>query len=212
MTNHPYNILIVDDHDIVHSGLKVSILKANIAANITKAKNGEEAISFVRSFKFDLIILDVNLPDTDTQSLMKLFINNNSKQKVLIFSMSSEEIYARRFLKLGAKGFVSKTSNMDEVIKAIQVILDGKKYITQKVAELLSDDLIEGNTERNIDDLSDREIEIMHLLVKGLGGKEISNQLHLHPSTTATYKTRLFQKLAVNNVIELKEVVEFYKK
>jgi two-component system, NarL family, invasion response regulator UvrY len=159
-----------------------------------------------------LIILDVNLPDTDTQSLMKLFINNNSKQKVLIFSMSSEEIYARRFLKLGAKGFVSKTSNMDEVIKAIQVILDGKKYITQKVAELLSDDLIEGNTERNIDDLSDREIEIMHLLVKGLGGKEISNLLHLHPSTTATYKTRLFQKLAVNNVIELKEVVEFYKK
>jgi|JI8StandDraft_2_1071088.scaffolds.fasta_scaffold02797_5 DNA-binding NarL/FixJ family response regulator len=212
MTNYPYNILIVDDHDIVHTGLKVSILKANIAAIITKAKNGDEALNFVRNGKYDLVILDINLPDTDTQSLMKLLINNNSKQKVLIFSMSSEEIYARRFLKLGAKGFISKSSDMEEVIKAIQVILDGQKYITQKVAELLSNDLIDGVTERNIDDLSDREIEIMHLLIKGLGGKEISNQLNLHPSTTATYKTRLFQKLSVNNVIELKEVVEFYKK
>ncbi|HMR89237.1 MAG TPA: response regulator transcription factor [Saprospiraceae bacterium] len=212
MTSDLVKILIVDDHDIVHSGLKVSITKTNIPAELTKAKNGEDAVKCIRSQQYDLIILDVNLPDTDTQSLMKLFLNSNPKQKVLVFTMSSEEVYARRFLKLGAKGFVSKTAEMDEVIKAILIILEGKKYITQKLAELLSDDLMEGFTERSLDILTDREMEIMQLLIKGLGGKEISNQLSLHPSTTATYKARLFQKLGVNNVLELREVVEFYKK
>jgi len=205
------SILVVDDHDIVFTGIKLMLLKGDIAANVNKAKNGSECLSNLMVNKYELIILDVNLPDTDTQSLVNIILSNNPKQKILIFSMSPEHLYAIRFLKLGVYGYINKNEDSDELLKAIKNVLNGKKYISSYISELLTTELKTTFLESPIDLLTDREFEIMELLLKGYRNKEISNILNLHASSIATYKNRLYTKLKVTNVVELGLICKLYK-
>lgn len=204
------SILVVDDHDIVFTGIKLMLVKGDIAANVNKAKSGSECLSNLMVNKYELIILDVNLPDTDTQSLVNIILSNNPKQKILIFSMSPEHLYAIRFLKLGVYGYINKNEDSDELLKAIKNVLNGKKYIGSYISELLTTELKTTFLESPLDLLTHREFEIMELLLKGYRNKEISNILNLHASSIATYKNRLYTKLNVANVVELGLLSKIY--
>lgn len=118
------SILIVDDHQIVYSGIQLMFTVHKMDFELQNCKNGDRCIEMLRNRAFDLIILDVNLPDTDTFQLIGLIMNIYPAQKILIFSMSSEEMYAKRFLKLGALGFISKQESNDEFLYAIQTVLE----------------------------------------------------------------------------------------
>lgn len=205
------NILVVDDHEIVFSGVKLIAQNAGENYDMQHCFNGDECIDLIQKNDFDLIIMDVNLPDTDTLQLFHLLMVRNPKLKILIFSMSPIEMYAKRFLKLGAFGYLSKQSNSNEFLKSVKTVLEGKKYISSDVAQILAEDVIHGRDGDLFAKLTDREIEIMGYLLKGLGGREISKITNLHSSTIGTHKSRIYEKLGVHNIVALKELVALYK-
>lgn len=204
-------ILVEDDHQIVFNGIKLIFQNSKEQYALEHCHNGDEAYALIRNSTYDLVILDVNLPDTDTLQLVQLLLVLKPKLKILIFSMSPIEMYARRFLKLGAFGYLSKQSNSEELLKAVRQVLNGEKYISKEVASILSEDLIFGRHLDVFSKLSDREIEIMGYILKGLGGTAISKITNLHTSTIGTHKIRIFEKLGVTNVIELKELAVLHK-
>ena len=141
---------------------------------------------------------------------MKYIHQHYPEAKVLIFSMSAENIYAKRFMKAGAYGFVSKEAPLDEITKAINVILNNRKYISESLIDKLAEDSLSGKPLNPFDRLSPKEFEIASLLLSGKTLSEISHSLSIHTSTAGTHKARLFEKLEVSNILELNELAKAY--
>jgi len=203
--------LIIDDHVVTRTGIKFLLFEKYSPADIYEAHNGETARQLLSEHKFELVIMDVQMPDTDTLSLMDHIRTNYPDSKVLVYSMSSENIYARRFMKSGAMGFLTKDAPLKEVTAAIDSVLNSKKYISKNFAETLAEDLFSQKNANPFEDLSKREFEIAKLLLSGQTLTDISQQLNIQTSTVGTHKHRLFEKLKVNNLLELKDLANSYK-
>ncbi len=202
--------LLVDDHVIVRSGIKALLQEMYNPAEIHEAMDGETAMQKMKEGSYDLVMLDIQMPRTDTLGLMEYIHIKYPDAKVLMFSMSAENIYARRFMKAGAYGFISKEAPMEEITKAISTILGNRKYISDALAEKLAEDSFSGKTGNPFNDLSPREFEIVSLLLEGKTVTEISHTLSIQTSTVGTHKARLFEKLGVTNLLELKELATTY--
>ena len=198
--------LIIDDHVVIRTGIKFLLAEKYKPAEIHEAVDGETALKKISENKYDLVILDIQMPNTDTLNLMENISKEFPGTKVLIYSMGAEKIYAKRFLKNGAMGFLSKDAPLNEITKAINIVLANKKYISEQFAEMLAEDSFNGKTENPFDKLSKREFEIAQLLLSGQTLTEISKTLKVQTSTVGTHKQRLFEKLAINNLLELKEI------
>ena len=198
--------LLIDDHTVVRSGIKLLLTDIYKDVNIQEAKDGESALQLLQNDTYDLVTLDIQMPQTDTYSLMELIKKQYPDLKVLVFSMSPESIYAVRFIKAGAKGFISKDAPLEEITTAIDKVLNGKKYFSEELLNLLA----EGNTtETNsnpFSTLSAREFEIVSMLLTGKTISAIAADLSLSLSTVGTHKGRIFTKLKVINLLELKEL------
>ncbi|HMC99009.1 MAG TPA: response regulator transcription factor [Ferruginibacter sp.] len=202
--------LLVDDHVVVRSGIKVLLSEIYKPAEIYEAFDGESTRERLKEHEFDLIMLDIQMPNTDTLGLMKFIHQDYPTAKVLIFSMSAENIYAKRFMKAGAYGFISKEAPLDEITRAINLILNDRKYISDTLIDQLAEDSLTGNSNNPFDKLSPKEFEIVSLLLGGKTLTEISQTLNIHTSTAGTHKARLFEKLGVSNVLELSELAKVY--
>ena len=202
--------LLVDDHVVVRSGIKTLLSQIYKPAEIHEAFDGESVTQKLKDHQYDVIILDIQMPKTDTLGLMEYIRNNYPGAKVLVFSMSPENIYAKRFINAGAMGFVSKEAPLEEIISAINIILDNKKYISQSLASKLAEDTFSGKPANPFNSLSPKEFEIVSLLLSGKTVSDISHSLNIHTSTVGTHKSRLFEKLGVNNILELKELAVMY--
>jgi two-component system invasion response regulator UvrY len=150
------------------------------------------------------------MPNTDTLGLMEYIHITYPTAKVLMVSMSAENIYAKRFMKAGAYGFISKEAPLDEITRAINIILGGKKYISESLAENLAEDSFSGKSGNPFNELSPREFEIVSLLLEGKTVTDISHTLNIQTSTVGTHKARLFEKLGVDNILKLKELATTY--
>jgi two-component system, NarL family, invasion response regulator UvrY len=206
------NFLLIDDHEIIRSGVKNVLLQLFTPCEVFESKDESTALEQLKLRTYDLIIMDVQMPNTDAAGLMDYINTKYPEAKVLIFSMTTENIYAKRFLKAGAMGFVSKNSGLVELKKAIEMILDNNVYVSNNLLEQLVSDL--GNTNKTsnpLEKLSSREVQIVALLTSGKTITEISQILSLAISTVGTYKARLFEKLKVNNLVELIEMWKLYK-
>jgi len=206
------NFLVIDDHEIVRSGIKNILSEFFKSCEIYEACDGESAILQLKQRHFQLVIMDVQMPGTDALAMTEFIKTNSPQTAVLIFSMASENAYAKRFLKAGALGFVSKDAGLAELKKAINLVLDNRKYLSPNLAEQLIDDLGRPEIINPFDKLSTREFEIASLLIKGTSIKEISGMLSINNSTTGTYKSRIFEKLRVKNIIELSDADRIYNK
>lgn len=202
--------LLVDDHVVVRSGIKTLLTELYSPAEVHEAMNGDTAMIKLKEHEFDLVMLDIQMPKTDALGLMEYIHIKYPKAKVLIFSMSAENIYAKRFMKAGAYGFISKEAPLEEITRAINVILNNKKYISDTLAEKLAEDSFSGKTGNPFNDLSPREFEIVSLLLDGKTVTDISHTLNIQTSTVGTHKARLFEKLGVTNILELKELATTY--
>lgn len=211
----PYStskILIADDHAMVRKGLKVVLNDQYPHATLDFAATGEDALHAVRATKYDLLILDMNFPDMSSFSVFQQILVADSDIKTLIYTMNAEQVYALRYLQLGAYGYLEKSSTDAELIKAIQTILNGKRYFSPDVMEAMTLSFSTGTHPKNpFESLSVREMEICMYLVKGHGIGKISSFLNLHTSTVATQKTRIFKKVAVETLIDLAELAKTYK-
>lgn len=202
--------LLVDDHNVVRSGIKGLLLELFKPSEIAEASDGETAIENLKHNQYDLIMMDIQMPKTDTLGLMEYIHIKYPDAKVLVFSMSAENIYAKRFLKAGAKGFLSKDAPLEEIKKAINMVLNNRKYISETLAAVLAEESISDTPGNPFNQLSPREFEIVTLLLSGQTISEISRLLNLQVSTVGTHKGRLFEKLHVTNILELKEMATSY--
>ncbi len=203
--------LIGDDHSIVRSGLKFLIKEMFPFSIIEEARDGDEITFFCKKKQFDLVIIDVNMPGTDSFTLVSNILAYQENGKILVFSMNQEEIYARRFLKLGALGYLHKeTNNNQEIKNAINKVLNSKQYVSPKMEEIINLSKQESLNENPFDLLSDREIQIAKSIIAGNSSAEIKHTLNIHSSTLGTYKIRLFEKLQVKSTFELVALAKLY--
>jgi two-component system invasion response regulator UvrY len=198
--------LLIDDHAIVRSGIKFWLSAEYQNSEIDEAENGKEASQKVDENNYDLILLDIQIPETNSFELLKSILITRPESKVLIFSMNSEGVYAKRFLKAGAMGFVSKDAPIEELKKAVEYTLNNKKYFSDSFLESVMDDKVGNENNNPFSTLSDREFEIANLLLEGKAVGEISILLNIKNSTTGTYKARIFEKLNVHNVLQLNDL------
>ncbi|MEJ7609646.1 MAG: response regulator transcription factor [Ferruginibacter sp.] len=202
--------LLIDDHMVVRSGIRTLLTGLYLNAEIDEAKDGETAIEHVKTKEYDLAMLDIQMPNTDTFSLMEFLKTNFPLLKVLVFSMSPENIYALRFIKAGAKGFISKDAPLEEIKKAIDLVLHDKKYISEELLSVLAEGDTPGAGKNPFNTLSSREFEIVSMLLSGKTISLIAADLGLGISTIGTHKSRIFNKLKVVNLLELNEMANAY--
>jgi two-component system, NarL family, invasion response regulator UvrY len=205
-----YNFLLIDDHVIVRTGIKILIQNTYEGCLVHEAKDGETAMEFVKNNEYDFAMLDLQMPNTDSLSLMEHFKSNYPNLKVLVFSMNSENVYALRYIKAGAKGFISKDAPMDEVKKAIDLVLKGKKYISEELLFVIAEGNANTADSNPFNGLSAREFEIVSLLLNGKTISVIAADLNLGISTVGTHKGRIFNKLQVANLLELQNLANSY--
>lgn len=203
-------VLVADDHTIVRSGIKLILQDLLPSTIIDEASNGNEVISLVKKNGYTLIVLDINMPDTDSITLVTNLFAYREQCKILIYTMNSEELYAKRFIKLGVRGYLSKESQAGEIRKAIDSVLNGEIYVSKKVKKDLSEDLKKG-ADNPFQKLSDREIQTVKYLLHGYSLPEIKKILNIHSSTIGTYKTRIFEKLKIKTLRELNELAKMYR-
>lgn len=180
------------------------------SATIDEAKSGDAAVAFLKKNTYDLLILDVNIPGTDTIDFISYLLTATPHLNILIFTMNPEEWYGKRFLKMGVKGFLNKESPEDEIKKAIWTVLKGNRYISPALAQIISRDALEKKKENPFDELSNREFDVAMRLTRGDSVSVIAESLNLHASTVGTHKAHIFEKLGVQNIIQLADLARLY--
>lgn len=206
-------ILICDDHSIIRRGLKFILTNHFIEYEIAEVHSIKEAMIYIKINKPNFAILDLQLGDGNMIETLPTIIKLYPKIDILIFSMSNEEIYAKRILQIGAKGFLNKNADEDEVLRALKIFLSGKNYISQKMNDLIVHDLRSNSgkvNENPFTNLSNREIEVSRCLLEGVHVREISKHMNLHANTIVTYRHRLFEKLCIRSLVDLTNLAKLY--
>ena len=205
------NILLVDDHAIIRTGLKLYIETIIPFSVIDEASDGDTAFEKIKKKDYDLLIMDVNMPGTDSFGLISNITAIKPDSKILMISMNAEEIYAKRYLRLGAKGYISKDASETEIKTAIDTVLNNKKYISSSLSQALTEEAIGNKSPNPFDSLSPQEFKIIQFIMKGESVSEISQKLNLHTSTIGTHKARIFKKLNCKNIVDLRELARVYQ-
>jgi two-component system invasion response regulator UvrY len=203
-------ILVVDDHEIVKAGIK-KFLEGLVPGAVTDgARNGESALEMINECEYNLILMDVNISGTDSYALVSKILALRAKTNILIFSMNNEIIYAKKYLMLGARGYISKSAPEHTLADAILTVLQNKRYISPALNELLVEDILAKRAPNPFDDLSPREMEIFQRMMRGETQAEIHVSLKLCFSTINTYRTRVFKKLNCKTIMELDTLAKIY--
>jgi two-component system, NarL family, invasion response regulator UvrY len=195
--------LIADDHAIVRTGLK-QILQAEFPSSvIDEARDAEEMIQKVMKLEWDLVISDLSMPGRSGLEALTQIHAEFPKLPVLILSIHPEEQYATRILKAGAAGYLNKETATEELTTAVRRILQGRKYITPSVAELLVSNISTDSDKTPHEILSDREFEVLKLIASGKSVSEIAGSLFLSVTTVSTYRARVLTKMNLKNNADL---------
>jgi len=201
--NKEVRVLITDDHPIVRNGIKQILSDCSDIKVVCEVSNGHELLHELNNITVDVILLDISMPDRNGLSYIKEINNIKPEVAVLMLSIYSEEQYALRSLKLGASGYITKSSTPDELITAIRRVAQGKKYITTMLAEKIAMDIGNVYDKPAHDLLSDRELEVMCMLGKGKSNSDIAKELSLSPKTISTYRERILEKMDLKSTAEI---------
>jgi len=196
-------ILIIDDHEVLRDGVKRMFDKQPRLATFGEAGTAPEALRLVRERDWDVAVLDLNLGGRDGLEVLKEMKQIRPSLPVLILSMHSEELFARRALKAGASGYITKNSPRAELIEAISKVSKGEVYVSPTLAKELVIDLRRGTDQAPHETLSDREFEVIRLIASGKTVGEIAGILSLSDSTISTYRARILEKMGMKTNAEL---------
>ncbi len=199
----PLQIIIADDHAVVRKGLKQILSDELLDAQISEATSAENLLEIIRKHKFDLVISDISMPGRSGIELLKQLRIDYPTLPVLILSMHPETQYAMRALKAGAAGYLTKDTASEELVKAVHQILNGRKYISPLLAELLAENITGSITETSHELLSDREFEVMKLIAAGKSISEIAETLSISINTVSTYRSRVLEKMKLQTNADL---------
>jgi two-component system, NarL family, invasion response regulator UvrY len=197
------NILLVDDHSIVREGLKNLIALETDLTVTGEAASGFEAISLVRKNQYDIIVLDISMPDKNGVDTLHDLKHVAPDLPVLILSGYSEAQYALNLMRSGCKGYLSKDADVDEIIKAIRTIANGKRYISAELADLMSEQLSHPSEKQLHENLSAREFQVFFKLAGGISATEIGTELNISVKTVSTYRSRILEKMSIKTNADL---------
>ncbi len=196
-------ILIADDHAIVRRGLKLLLLEEYPSAEIGEAGDSESLVKSVIQKQWDVVICDISMPGRSGLDALSQIKQIAPKLPVLIMSMYPEDQYALRVLKAGAAGYLGKETIHDDIVKAIQTVRLGKKFITPAIADKLAQ-AFETDAGTNLHDkLSDREFDVFKMIASGKSVSEIANQFSLSVTTVSTYRSRILEKMDLKSNADL---------
>jgi DNA-binding NarL/FixJ family response regulator len=196
-------VIITDDHPVVLKGLKEIISENFDDVTIDLSSQGYELLNKICSNDYDIVLLDISLPDINGLEVLREIKKRKPKLSVLILSMYPEEDYAVRALKGGAQGYLTKRSASDELVLAVRRILSGKRYVSPSLAEKMMLDFGPDTKKPPHEGLSDRELQVLCMIGKGKAVKKIADELHLSTNTIRTYRTRILEKTGLKGTNEL---------
>lgn len=196
-------IVIADDHTIVREGLRRVVGEVEDIEVIGEATNGREVLGWVKKGGFDMLLLDLSMPDHSGVDFIKRLKEESPKLPILVLTMHEEEQYAVRSIRAGASGYLTKESASKELISAIRRVAQGRLYINASVAEKLALDAMATHDGPLHKSLSDREFEVFQMMVHGRSITEIAAQLHLSVKTVSTHKARILQKMNMLSIADL---------
>jgi DNA-binding NarL/FixJ family response regulator len=198
-------IIVADDHRMVRKAWELLLLAREEYKVVGHAANGAEVLQLLQELKVDVVLMDLDMPVMNGIEATDKIRNCFPWVKVIALTMQKDSTYIKRFFSAGAHGFITKNASEDELMEAIQDVLEGKRYLSKEVSDVLSNSLLEPAVSRkqNFYGLSEREIEIIKLIAKGSTTNEIADMLHLSVKTVESHRRNIFKKLQVKNVAQL---------
>ena len=197
------SVLLTDDHMLVRSGIRRLLEDSQQVKIIGEADCGEDSVQLAQELNPDVILMDVNMPGIGGVEACRRILQRNPQQKIIVLTIHNEQTFPKRMLEIGAKGYLTKDCEVDEMLNAIRQVHNGGAYITPSIAQQLALSLLPGNEHNPIDRLSRREFQVMLMISHGLTNAEISDKLCLSPKTISTYRLRLLEKLGAQNEVDL---------
>ena len=196
-------VVLVDDHELVRTGVRRILDDASGITVVAEASSGEQAVAEANAHKPDVVLMDIHMPGIGGIEATRKILRATPKTKVIALTVHGDKPYAVQLLKGGAQGFLTKGCPADAVIKAIRAVHAGQRYVGSDVAQDLALSLLPGSADSPFDNLSQREMQVLLMLTEGQSVQEISDRLCLSPKTVSTYRYRLYDKLDVENDVEL---------
>ncbi len=202
-SNLSLDLMIVDDHQLVLSGMR-SLLSGNPIINtITEASSGEEAVALAEKQRFGAVLMDMNLPGMNGTEASRKILEHNRDTPIIVLSGKLENDDVRALLAAGVRGYITKGCNADEMLQAIQSVVEGEQHMSADVAQHFAFDMLNGRPDNPFDELTPREREIVDELIDGKRNRRIAEQFFISEKTVSTHRTRAFQKLDVSTTAEL---------
>jgi len=199
----PIRILIADDHKSVRAGLAQFIADQHDMAVAAEATTGDEAINLVRHEEFDVVLLDISMPQKNGIDSLRIIRQIRPTLPVLILSGYPEEQYAVNLLRAGASGFIAKNASPEELIRAIRIVARGHRYLSETAADIVSTELANPRDKQLHETLSKREFQIFHKLAAGQSSTAIANELYMSVKTVSTYRKRVMLKMNLKTNADL---------
>ncbi len=198
-------ILVVDDHDLMRTGLVRILNDIDEFSVLGEAESGEQAIRLSRELKPDVVLMDVKMPGIGGVESTKRILAQDEHVKIIAVTSCEDDIYPSRLLQAGAFAYLTKKADPAEVIKAIKIVVSGKPYFSQEIAQQLALKNINpaNQSDSPFEQLSERELQIAMMIVRGEKAPEIAEKLNISAKTINSYRYRIFEKFSITNDVEL---------
>lgn len=202
-------ILIVDDHEVVRDGLRNILLSLENVSIAGEAGDGEEAIKLYNTVRPDLVIMDISMPGMNGIEATRIIKEKDPEAKILILTMHDNQEYLNQIIRSGAKGFILKNTDKEELLEAVKTVASGENFFSKDISKLIIDNYIRSAKEQEKTDgfkevpLTKREIEILKLIASGYSNQEIANILYISYNTVDTHRKNIMHKLSIKNTAGL---------
>ncbi len=196
-------VLLVDDHDLVRTGIRRIIEDTKGFKVVGEAQTGEEAIKLCREDAPDVVLMDMNMPGIGGLEATRKLVRYCPDTKIIVLTVVTEDPIPQKVMQAGAVGYLTKGANPEEMIKAIKAVSVGQRYLAPDIAQKMALRQFSGVDDNPFNQLSERELQIMMMITRGEKVQDISEKLNLSPKTVNSYRYRLFEKLDITNDVEL---------
>ncbi len=196
-------VMLVDDHDLVRTGIRRLLDDVPGIEVVCEAMTGEEALGQIAEYGPDVVLMDINMPGIGGLEATRKLLHIRPELKIIIVTMHDDDLFPQRLLKAGAMGYLTKGARVEEIVQAIRDVMAGRRYISPLIAQQMALSRFDEEGGSPFESLSERELQVLLMMMDGQSITAISDKLCLSPKTVSTYRTRLYAKLGVQNDIEL---------
>ncbi|MBC8945412.1 MULTISPECIES: UvrY/SirA/GacA family response regulator transcription factor [Xenorhabdus] len=204
------NVLLVDDHELVRIGVKGILDDVRGIKVIGEASSGEDAVKWCRSNNTDVVMMDMGMPGIGGLEAAKKIIRYSPDTRVIMLTIHTDSSLPTKVMQAGVRGYLSKAATPQDMINAIRTVYAGQRYISPDIAQRMALDQLSPQKENPLDELSERELQIMTMITQGKKVNEISTLLNLSPKTVNSYRYRMFNKLNIKGDVELTHIAIRY--